>query len=122
MSFEPDQLKAFVNRYLETVATGTAADVANLYAEDGTVEDPVGGGQVHIGRQAIEGFYKMLETADITTELLHFRPGGTEAAFLFAITVGGGMRIEPIETMTFNSGGLITSMKAYWSQADVTQL
>ena len=46
--------------------------------------------------------------------------GGHEAAFVFAITVGT-MRIEPIEVMTFNSEGLITSMKAYWGPADVTQ-
>jgi steroid Delta-isomerase len=122
MSFEPDALKAFVTRYLDTVAGGTPDDVAALYAEDATVEDPVGCGQVHIGRQAIAGFYKMMEGAELKTELLSFRPGGSEAAFIFAITVGGTMRIEPIEVMTFNSEGLITSMKAYWSQADVTQL
>ena len=33
-----------------------AEDVAALYAEDATLEDPVGGGEVHIGRQAIAGF------------------------------------------------------------------
>lgn len=122
MSFEPDALKAFVNRYLDTVVNGSADDVAALYAEDATLEDPVGCGEVHIGRQAIAGFYKNLGGAELTTELLSFRPGGNEAAFIFAITVGGSMRIEPIEVMTFNSDGLITAMKAYWSPADVTQL
>ncbi len=34
----------------------SADDIAALYAEDATVEDPVGG-EVHIGRQAIRGFY-----------------------------------------------------------------
>ena len=48
--------------------------------------------------------------------------GGTEAAFVIAITVGGAMRIEPIEVMTFNGEGLITSMKAYWGPANITQL
>lgn len=114
--------EALVRRYLDTVAKGSAADIAALYTEDATVEDPVGGGQVHIGRQSIEGFYKLTEGVELTTELLSFRPGGNEAAFLFAITVGGGMRIEPIEVMTFAPDGQITSMKAYWSQADVTQL
>ncbi|OBF20022.1 nuclear transport factor 2 family protein [Mycobacterium sp. ACS4331] len=122
MSFEPDALKAFVNRYLDTVVSGTPDDVAALYAEDATVEDPVGCGEVHIGRQAIAGFYKNLAGVELKTELHSFRPGGSEAAFQFAITVGGTMRIEPIEVMTFNSEGLITSMKAYWSPADVTQL
>ena len=44
MSFEPDVLQGFVQRYLDTVAGGSADDVAALYAEDATLEDPVGGG------------------------------------------------------------------------------
>lgn len=114
--------EALVKRYLDTVATGTSADVAALYAEDATLEDPVGGGEVHIGRQAIQRFYTALDAAELSTELLSFRSGGHEAAFAFGITVGGAMRIEPIEVMTFDRDGLITSMKAYWSQADVTML
>ena len=123
MSFEPDELHGFVQRYLDTVANGKAEDVAALYAEDATLEDPVGCGEVHIGRQAIAGFYKGMEgDHDITTELLTFRAGGHEAAFMFAITVGGAMRIEPIEVMVFDGDGKITSMKAYWSQENITPL
>ncbi|MBB2993212.1 steroid delta-isomerase [Mycolicibacterium iranicum] len=122
MSFEPDVLQGFVQRYLDTVAGGSADAVAALYAEDATLEDPVGGGEVHIGRQAIAGFYKMVEGGEITTELREFRAGGHEAAFVFAITVGGAMRIEPIEVMTFNGEGQITSMKAYWGPQNITQL
>ena len=122
MSFEPDVLQGFVQRYLDTVAGGKADDVAALYAEDATLEDPVGGGEVHIGRQAIAGFYKVMEGGEIKSELLSFRAGGHEAAFVFAITVGGAMRIEPIEVMTFDGDGMITSMKAYWGPQNVTQL
>ncbi|MGB5112540.1 MAG: nuclear transport factor 2 family protein [Mycobacterium sp.] len=122
MSFEPDVLQGFVQRYLDTAAKGSADDVAALYAEDATLEDPVGGGEVHIGRQAIAGFYKNLKSVEVTTELLSFRAGGSEAAFVFAITVGGAMRIEPIEVMTFNADGQITSMKAFWGPADIAQL
>jgi steroid delta-isomerase len=114
---------AIVKRYLDTVATGTAADVAALYAEDATLEDPVGGGEIHIGREAITGFYKVLENGPLKTELITLRTGGLEAAFVFAITVGegeGSMRIEPIEVMHFNGDGQITSMKAYWGPENVT--
>ncbi|BBZ68436.1 steroid Delta-isomerase [Mycolicibacterium insubricum] len=114
--------EALVKRYLDTVANGTSADVAALYAEDATLEDPVGGGQMHIGRHAIEGFYQAMDAADLTTELLTFRSGGHEAAFVFAINVGGAMRIEPIEVMSFDRDGQITAMKAYWSQDNVTML
>ncbi|KMO73791.1 steroid delta-isomerase [Mycolicibacterium chubuense] len=123
MSFEPDVLQGFVQRYLDTVAGGTADEVAALYTEDATLEDPVGGGEVHIGRHAIAGFYKGMEgDHEITTELLTFRAGGHEAAFVFAITVGGAMRIEPIEVMTFDGDGKITSMKAYWGPENITPL
>lgn len=122
MSFEPDVLQGFVQRYLDTVVAGSADDVAALYAEDATLEDPVGGGEVHIGRQAIAGFYKNVAGVEVKTELLSFRAGGSEAAFVFAITVSGAMRIEPIEIMAFNAEGQITSMRAYWGPADITQL
>jgi len=45
-----------VNRYISLVAKGSADDLVELYADDATVEDPVGGGEVHIGRQAIHSF------------------------------------------------------------------
>ena len=120
MTFEPDALQTLVKRYLDTGVNGTADEVAALYTEDATLAEPVGGGEVHIGRQAIAGFYKNTEGHELKTELLSFRAGGHEAAFVFAITVGT-MRIEPIEVMTFNGEGLITSMKAYWGPADITQ-
>ena len=82
MSFEPDVLQGFVQRYLDTVVTGSAQDVAALYAEDATLEDPVGGGEVHIGRQAIAGFYNNVAGVEVKTELLSFRAGGSEAARL----------------------------------------
>ena len=49
-----------VNRYISLVAKGTADDLVELYADDATVEDPVGG-EVQIGRQAIHGFYSAME-------------------------------------------------------------
>jgi steroid Delta-isomerase len=33
-----------VNRYVELAAKGSADDLVELYADDATVEDPVGGG------------------------------------------------------------------------------
>ena len=122
MSLDAQALENLVKRYLDTVAVSSAADIAALYTEDATVEDPVGGGEVHIGRQAIAGFYKNVEAATVKTELLSFRAGGHEAAFVFAIEVAGAMRIEPIEVMSFDGNGQITAMKAYWSPADVTRL
>jgi steroid delta-isomerase len=119
-----EHVESMVHRYLELVASGTADEIAALYADDATVEDPVGGGEVHIGRHAIAGFYRNIESIPRETEMLALRVCGHEAAFMFAITVGAGegarMRIEPIDVMLFNADGEIASMKAYWSPANVS--
>jgi steroid delta-isomerase len=117
-----------VNRYLNLVAKGSADDIVELYASDATVEDPVGGGEVHIGRQAIHGFYSAMagmEGMERECELVSLRVAGHEAAFQFRLTVKGGngaIRIEPIDVMVFNEDGKVAAMKAYWSATDVTPL
>lgn len=116
-----EHIESVVRRYLELVASGTADDIAALFADDATVEDPVGG-EVHIGRHAIHGFYKNIENTPRETELLTLRVAGREAAFMFAITVGTGehrIRIEPIDVMVFGGDGRIAAMKAYWSSANM---
>jgi steroid delta-isomerase len=113
-----------VNRYIELVAKGSADDLVELYADDATVEDPVGD-EVHIGRRAIHGFYSAVKDVERECELVSLRVAGNEAAFQFRLTVTAGehrMVIEPIDVMVFDDRGKITAMKAYWSAADVTQL
>ncbi|HZU45978.1 MAG TPA: nuclear transport factor 2 family protein [Mycobacterium sp.] len=113
-----------VNRYISLIAKGSADDIADLYADDATVEDPVGG-EVHIGRQAIRGFYSAVEGAERECDLVSLRIAGNEAAFQFRLTVksgGGGMVIEPIDVMVLNDDGKVAAMKAYWSAENVTQL
>jgi steroid delta-isomerase len=113
-----------VNRYISLVAKGSADDIADLYADDATVEDPVGG-EVHIGRQAIRGFYSAVEDAERECELVSLRIAGNEAAFQFRLTVkagDGGMVIEPIDVIVVNDDGKVTAMKAYWSAENVAQL
>ena len=113
-----------VNRYISLVAKGTADDIVELYADDATVEDPVGA-EIHIGRQAIHGFYSTFENMERDNELTLLRVAGNEAAFGFRLTVraaGSGMVIEPIVVMAFDTEGKIAAMKAYWSPDNVTQL
>lgn len=119
------QITETVHRYLELVAKGQVDDVVGLYADDATVEDPAGG-EVHIGREAIHGFYANLLGAKSETDVVTLRALGHEAAFFWALIVdlgeGGKMRIEIISVMSFDDGGKITSMKAYWGQDNITQL
>jgi len=115
-----EQITATVNRYLELVNVGNADEIAKLYATDATVEDPVGG-EVHIGRQAIHGFYSNIKGIEASSEVITLRALGHEAAFYWNLTVGGAMTISIISTMSFNDDGEIASMKAYWGPENVSQ-
>ena len=113
-----EDMTTAVNRYLETVSQGRPDDIVALYAEDATVEDPVGS-DLHIGRGAIRGFYKAVEGANAETEVVTLRALGNEAAFFWRLIIGG-MTIEIISVMTFDDEGQIASMKAYWGPDNTT--
>ena len=116
-----DDYAKTVNRYLELVANGSADEVTALYAEDATIEDPIGS-ELRRGRSAIHEFYAAFESAQKQTELVSLRVGGNEAAFLWSLTIkagDSGTAIEPISVMRFDDDARITSMRAFWSPADV---
>jgi steroid delta-isomerase len=119
-----DDYTKTVNRYLELLANGSADDVTGLYTEDATIEDPIGTDVRH-GRAAVHEFYAAFESADKKTELVELRIGGNEAAFLWRLSIdfgGSGTVIQPISVMTFDDDAKITSMRAFWSPADVKPL
>ena len=119
-----EHIRETVNRYLALVAGGSADEIAALFADDATLEDPVGG-EVHIGRGAIRGFFANIEGVQRETELHELRVAGHEAAFLFTITVGSGagrLRIRPIDVMVFDSDGKVAAMKAYWAPEDASAI
>jgi steroid delta-isomerase len=56
-------------------------------------------------------------------EVLSVRIAGSEAAFLFELRTKAGDQtytLAPIDVMTFDDDGKITSMKAYWSDTDMS--
>ncbi len=119
-----EQITQTVNRYLELVGKGLADDITDLYADDATIEDPVGG-EVHIGRTAVRGFYSSIENVKAQTDVLTLRALGSEAAFHWTLSLDfgdSGMRVDIISVMTFADDGKIASMKAYWGPENVTQL
>jgi steroid Delta-isomerase len=118
------ELANTVNRYLELLNKGTADDITALYTDDATIEDPVGS-DVRRGHAAVHEFYAAIENADKSTELVSLKVAGNEAAFIWRLTADLGnmrTRVEPISVMTFDDDAKITSMRAFWSQADLTML
>lgn len=117
----PEAITETVNRYLALVATGTAEEIATLYAADATIEDPIGS-DIRRGEDAIRAFYAGFQGAKKDTELAELRISGSEAAFFWHLTLDAGdsrTRISPISTMSFDEDAKITSMRAFWSPADV---
>lgn len=122
MTATDDQIRHVIERYVALVATGTAAEITALYAEGATVEDPVGS-DVLTTREQIHAFYATLEGLEQRTRLIEARIAGGQAAFHFevaTVTPDATFVLAPIDVMTFDDAGLITSMRAFWGPADMT--
>jgi steroid delta-isomerase len=121
MAASSERIREVVDRYVELVGSGTADEIVALYAEGATVEDPVGSG-VRSDRAEIHAFYATLDGLEQETRLLEARIAGGEAAFLFEVVTradGVSYTLAPLDVMTFDDDGLITGMKAFWSDADM---
>jgi steroid delta-isomerase len=122
MAASPEKIREVIDQYVARVATGTTDEVLELYADGATVEDPVGT-EVRSSRESIREFYAGLEGLEQAGEVLSVRIAGGEAAFLFELRTKAGDQtytLAPIDVMTFDDAGRITSMKAYWSDAEMT--
>lgn len=112
-----------IQRYVDLLASGTAAELTELYADGATLEDPVGS-SVRDTRTAIHDFYAALEGLDQTTSLGEVRIAADEAAFGFELVTRTGDRtltVSPIDVMSFDDEGRITSLRAFWSPEDLVR-
>ena len=121
MAASAERISEVIHRYVELVATGTADEVVELYAEGATVEDPVGS-EVRTTRESIREFYATLEGLEQEGKVLTSRIAGGEAAFCFELATKAGDKtftLAPIDVMTFDDDAKITSMRAFWADSDV---
>ena len=121
MAASNERVREVVDEYIRLVANGSADEIVALYAEDATVEDPVGT-DVRAGHAAIREFYGSLEGLDASTRLLAAKIAGGQAAFHFEIATKAGdatYTVTPIDVMTFDDDGLITTMRAFWGDDDM---
>lgn len=110
---ETTVLQNAVTTYIEAFDKADLNIIANLFAENATVEDPVGTPQ-HVGIEAIKAFYK--SAFDMGVKLaLNGKPrcAGNSVAFSFDVVMTG-MKISPIDVFELNAAGKVQSMKAYW--------
>jgi steroid delta-isomerase len=111
-------IKETVERYWAAFSAGDKATWLSLYADDATVEDPVGSA-VCRGREEIGAFWDQSRALADSIEL---RGGvvnvcGDECAFTMEVrpTIGGDVySMTAIDVMRFDADGRIASMRAFW--------
>jgi steroid Delta-isomerase len=110
---------AVVEKYIQAFARNDMRLIEEIYADDATVEDPVGS-EVRRGRAAVVEFYQQGFSSGATLELTGpTRCAGNAVAFPFCVSVGS-MKIHVIDVFEFNSAGKVVGMKAYWGPENVT--
>ena len=113
---------AAVHAYVDGFERGDADALAALFADDATVEDPVGTPPKR-GREEIRAFYALSVTTGAKLELLgEPRCAADYVAFPFAVKLewqGRRQVIEVIDTFRFDAAGKITEMRAFFGPANM---
>ena len=118
----PEEMMAAVHRYVEAFDKGDPEMAASLYANDATIEDPIGT-PIKEGIGAIREFY---QESMVTGAKLALQPpirvGADYAAFAFQVQLnmgGNDMSVDVIDTFRFNNAGKVIEMKAFWGPTNM---
>jgi steroid delta-isomerase len=110
---DPAHMKQVVEKYIKAISTEDMDAIRSIYADNGTVEDPVGSPQ-HEGIDNIMSFYGAIKGMGVKLELTGaVRLAGNSAAFPFQAKIGP-ITMEVIDVFEFNEDGKVVSMRAYW--------
>jgi steroid delta-isomerase len=117
------QMKEAMQAYIDAFNRSDAEAIVALYAEDATVEDPVGK-EPMAGRARIADFYRMaIKTGAKLSLAAPIRAShGNAAAMAFDVKLDmpqGRALIRVIDVMTFDERGRFKSMRAYWGPGDM---
>jgi len=120
---DAERIERVVTEYLRAGREGDRDAWLGLFADDATLEDPVGTDVVR-GRTELEAFWDRTigRTDGFDNALRELRVAGDSAAFLFDLFItwkGTRYVVSPIDVQTYDADGRITSMRAYWSTDDM---
>ena len=109
--------------YMQAMSEGDFDRVVALYADNATLEDPVGSEVLH-GRQAISEFYHRITGTKVScTRTGPVRYANRELVFPFECSMqaeGMNMTISIIDHFVLDDDDKISSMRAFWSQETTT--
>ncbi|MGH8430783.1 MAG: steroid Delta-isomerase [Solimonas sp.] len=124
------QMRQAMQAYIDAFNISDPEAIIALYADDATVEDPVGKKPLE-GKAEIAKFYRMAVATGAKLALAApIRAShGNSAAMAFDVQLhmpqgngAGKAVIRVIDVMTFNDAGKFTSMRAYWGPGDMEML
>lgn len=119
-----EEMVRTVEAYVEAFAVGDPERAAALFAEDATLEDPVGSEVLH-GRDAIREFYRSSMQTGAKLRLNGpVRASANHAAFAFSVLLnyGGPQEIDVIDTFRFDEAGKVVEMRAFWGPENVRKM
>ena len=118
----PEQMEAAVQAYVEAFAKGDPELAVAIFADDASVEDPIGSSP-HVGKEAIRAFYTSSMATGATLHLAGpVRVAAAHAAFAMQVRLhwdGKDMAIDVIDTFAFDDAGKVTAMKAYFGPGNM---
>jgi len=119
-----DVLRNAMQSYVDALNKKDIPGIISLFAEEGTVEDPVGS----VIEKASDGLTRLVgalpENAtfklDTPIRTSHDLSGGAFAMTVELTLNDTPMKIQSIDVMQFNKQGLITEMKAYYGPSNIS--
>ncbi len=116
-----DKVKA-VEAYIAAYGRGDLAGILDVFADDATVEDPVGS-PLLVGKEAIATLMGQgVAMGAKLTRLGAVRCAGNYAAFPFVVALeieGRATRIEVIDIFKFNDAGKVVEMRAFFGPENI---
>ena len=118
-----ENMKARLVDYIEAFNAADATRVVALFADNASIEDPVGT-PLKEGKSEIETFYTYATSVGARLELMAPPRGshGNSASISFRVHItaqdGRPAHIDVTDVMDFDAAGKILRMRAYWGADD----
>lgn len=121
-----NHMKNALQQYIDGFNQGDAAMLIALFADNAKIEDPIGGGRVVKGKEAITAFYQravtMVERLELDTPIRGSYGHSAAMAFTIHLKKNGEKKIiQAIDVMTFDDSGKIIDMKAFHGPSNASE-
>ena len=124
-SSHADKVKA-VETYISSYGAGDLEGIVSVFADDATVEDPVGT-PAFAGHAGLSRFWDFAHQGDdrqLTPVLEEIRANGDQAVMRFTMQVrapaiNAGIDLSIMEHIQFAPDGRIAHLRAFWNEANV---